>query len=108
MGVVDMPKIKPISDLKNYKEVLKDVTVSKPVFLTKNGRGMYAIVALDEYESMQSSLDFYQDYLKNNEMVNVRINEESDISYGRGCLKGKIWMSDDFDEPLECFKEYME
>jgi hypothetical protein len=24
-----------------------------------------------------------------------------------GCLKGKIWMSDDFDEPLEDFKEYM-
>ena len=24
-----------------------------------------------------------------------------------GCMKGKIWMSDDFDEPLEDFKEYM-
>jgi hypothetical protein len=27
---------------------------------------------------------------------------------GFGCLKGKIWMSPDFDEPLEEFKEYME
>jgi len=25
-----------------------------------------------------------------------------------GLLKGKIWMSQDFDEPLEDFKEYME
>jgi len=25
-----------------------------------------------------------------------------------GSLKGKIWMSDDFDEPLEDFKEFME
>jgi len=25
-----------------------------------------------------------------------------------GSLKGKIWMSDDFDEPLEKFREYME
>ena len=25
-----------------------------------------------------------------------------------GCMKGKIWMSDDFDEPLEEMKEYME
>lgn len=25
-----------------------------------------------------------------------------------GCLKGKIWMSEDFDAPLEDFKEYME
>jgi len=24
-----------------------------------------------------------------------------------GCMKGKIWISDDFDEPLEDFKEYM-
>lgn len=24
-----------------------------------------------------------------------------------GALKGKIWISDDFDEPLEEFKEYM-
>jgi hypothetical protein len=27
---------------------------------------------------------------------------------GFGCMKGKIWMAPDFDEPLEDFKEYME
>ncbi len=26
----------------------------------------------------------------------------------RGSAKGKVWMSDDFDEPLEDFKEYMD
>ena len=26
----------------------------------------------------------------------------------RGSAKGKVWMSDDFDEPLADFKEYME
>ena len=25
-----------------------------------------------------------------------------------GCMKGKMWMPDDFDAPLEDFKEYME
>ncbi len=25
-----------------------------------------------------------------------------------GCMKGKIWMSDDFDAPLDDMKEYME
>ena len=25
-----------------------------------------------------------------------------------GTAKGQVWMSDDFDEPLEEFKEYME
>ena len=34
-----MPNIKPISDLRNYTEVLRDVAVGAPVFLTKNGRG---------------------------------------------------------------------
>jgi len=28
-------------------------------------------------------------------------------SFGRGCMKGKMWMADDFDAPLEDFKEYM-
>ena len=27
---------------------------------------------------------------------------------GLGSLKGQIWMADDFDGPLEDFKEYME
>jgi len=30
------------------------------------------------------------------------------ISELRGLLKGKIWMSDDFNEPLEEMQEYME
>jgi len=25
-----------------------------------------------------------------------------------GCMKGKIWMAEDFDAPLDDFKEYME
>ena len=36
---VIMPNIKPISDLRNYSDVLRDVSVGAPVFLTKNGRG---------------------------------------------------------------------
>lgn len=45
-----MPKIKPISDLRNYNEVLKDIEVGSPVFLTKNGRGKFATVDIEEYE----------------------------------------------------------
>ena len=26
----------------------------------------------------------------------------------RGSAKGKVWMSDDFDEPIEDFQEYMQ
>ena len=28
--------------------------------------------------------------------------------FGRGCMKGKMWIADDFDAPLDDFKEYME
>jgi DNA-damage-inducible protein J len=30
------------------------------------------------------------------------------LPFGRGCMKGKIWMAEDFDAPLEDFKAYME
>ena len=43
-----MPNIKPISDLRNYNEVLRDVEEGSPVFLHKNGRGKYAIEELRE------------------------------------------------------------
>ena len=33
-----MQNIKPVSDLRNYTEVLRDVAVAEPVFLTKNGK----------------------------------------------------------------------
>lgn len=51
-----MPNIKPISDLRNYSEVLNDVAVGAPVFLTKNGRGRYAIVDITDYERAQATL----------------------------------------------------
>ena len=51
-----MPNIKPISDLRNYNEVLRDVAEGAPVFLTKNGRGRYAILDLREYEKTQATL----------------------------------------------------
>ena len=45
-----MPNIKPISDLRNYTEVLHEVAVGEPVFLTKNGRGRYAILDIRDYD----------------------------------------------------------
>lgn len=48
--VNDMPNIKPVSDLRNYGEVLRDVAVGIPLFLTKNGRGRYVIMDIDDYK----------------------------------------------------------
>jgi prevent-host-death family protein len=51
-----MPNIKPVSDLRNYNDVLRDIAVGEPVFLTKNGRGKYAIVDMEEFEKTQAAL----------------------------------------------------
>ncbi len=51
-----MPNIKPVSDLRNYNEVLKGITVGEPVFLTKNGRGRFAILDIEEYEKNEATI----------------------------------------------------
>lgn len=51
-----MPNIKPISDLRNYNEVLRDIAIGEPVFLTKNGRGRYVLIDINEYEKLTASL----------------------------------------------------
>ena len=45
-----MPTILPISDLRNYTEVLNQVDVDRPVYLTRNGRGSYVISKIDDYD----------------------------------------------------------
>ena len=51
-----MPNIKPVSDLRNYNEVLVECKAGNPVFLTKNGRGKYVIIDIREYEKQQATL----------------------------------------------------
>lgn len=59
-----MPNIKPISDLRNYTEVLRDVEEGAPVFLTKNGRGRYAILDMQDYEKGRAKLKLMQELAK--------------------------------------------
>ncbi len=54
-----MPIIKPVSDLRNYSSVLEGVAEGSPVYLTKNGRGRYAIVDIkdqEDYERIKEAL----------------------------------------------------
>ena len=50
-----MPNIKPVSDLRNYTEVLNEVTEESPVYLTRNGRGEYAIIKLKELDKLKAT-----------------------------------------------------
>ena len=52
---------------------------------------------------------YYIRFLKNEKKTeNVDAKRKGNIRELYGIYKGKGWMSDDFDEPLEDFKEYME
>ena len=59
-----MPNIKPISDLRNYTEGLQDGSVGAPVFLTKNGRGKYAILDIHDYDRIQSTIQLMNELAK--------------------------------------------
>ena len=59
-----MPKIRPVSDLRNYNEVLREISVDEPVFLTKNGRGRYVIVDMEEYEKQRAALKLLSELSK--------------------------------------------
>ncbi|HHT88725.1 MAG TPA: type II toxin-antitoxin system prevent-host-death family antitoxin [Clostridiales bacterium] len=51
-----MPNIKPISDLRNYTEVLNEVREDSPVYLTRNGRGEYAIIKLEDLDKIRATI----------------------------------------------------
>ncbi len=54
-----MPNIKPISDLRNYTEVLKQVDATRRVYLTRNGHGEYGILTMSEIDELDRCRDAY-------------------------------------------------
>lgn len=52
-----MPKIRPISDLRNnFTEISRIVHESKePVFLTKNGYGDMVVMSIEQYEALMTA-----------------------------------------------------
>ena len=50
-----MPKIAPVSDLRNYGSVLEQVEVGSPVYLTRNGHGAYSIRDMKDEENFQKA-----------------------------------------------------
>lgn len=50
-----MINIRSVSDLRNYTDALKDIAPGSPVFLTKNGRGKYVVMLIDDYEKLIGS-----------------------------------------------------
>lgn len=78
-----MPNIKPVSDLRNYTEVLNEVNEGSPVYLTRNGRGEYAIVKISELEKLKATIRLL-----------------SDIEEGEKSAREKGWLSADDVEAI--------
>ena len=76
-----MPAIKPISDLRNYTEVLKEVDAVSRVYLTRNGHGAYAIMSIEEADEL--------DRLKAAHSIVADLNRSKERAEKEG------WVSDD-------------
>ena len=63
-----MPNIKPISDLRNYNEVLRDVTIGSPVFLTKNGEGDLVVMDIVAYDQREKQLELREKLIEIEEL----------------------------------------
>jgi len=73
-----MTNIKPISDLRNYTEVLNEVKEDSPVYLTRNGRGEYVIIKLNELDKLKATIKLL-----------------ANLEEGQNSARGKGWLSAD-------------
>ena len=81
-----MPNIKPISDLRNYETVLENVQVGKPLYLTKNGRGCYAVLNIDEEEEQRIKAEKY-------DRMQAQLRLMCELSEGRKSGEEEGWIS---------------
>lgn len=54
----------PVSELRNYNQVLNDVSYGEQVILTKNGRAQYAVVNIDEWQKQKAKLRLLEELQK--------------------------------------------
>ena len=81
-----MPNIRPISDLRNYSAVLDSVTAEAPVYLTKNGRGCYTIMDMEEQEKQQIKAEEY-------DRMKAQLTLMCELSIGRKSGEEEGWIS---------------
>jgi prevent-host-death family protein len=61
-GVITLPIIKPISDLRNNFNYISEIchTEGEPVFITKNGHEDLVVMSHALYEKQQAVIELYQ------------------------------------------------
>ena len=50
-----MPIIAPVSELRNYGQVLEKVKPNAPVYLTKNGHGKFSVHSIEDDEEFEKA-----------------------------------------------------
>lgn len=85
-----MPMIKPVSELRNYPEVLKDVGVGHPVYLTKNGTGRYVLIDIADYANVEAAAQLSFELMRGRSSgeTNGWINKEQMHSHFKEKLNG--------------------
>ena len=58
-------------------------------------------------ESLQTEVLHYIEFLSHQYSKSSKIPQDSALKRQAGILKGKIWIADDFDAPLEDLQDYM-
>jgi PHD/YefM family antitoxin component YafN of YafNO toxin-antitoxin module len=78
-GMITMPNIKPISDLRNYTSVVNEVSYGSRVYLTKNGHGNIALINMQELDDIEKRLALYK-FKYEMAIAEKSIKEEGTIS----------------------------
>ena len=122
MYIGTVPDVRPVSDLRqNMAEITESIDAeNRPVILTKHGRGKYILLGLEEYNRIIAITELYKAI--DDGIVDIEAGRVSDFKIfaekaavpevknrrlAFGCLKGKINVPDDFNEPLDDFEDYM-
>lgn len=50
-----MPTITPVSELRNYGQVLEKVEPNAPVYLTKNGHGKFSVHSIEDDDEFEKA-----------------------------------------------------
>ena len=50
-----MPMIAPVSELRNYGQILEKVKPNAPVYLTKNGHGKFSVHSIEDDEEFEKA-----------------------------------------------------
>ena len=81
-----MPNIKPISDLRNYAAVLETVQMRQKQQMTKNGRGCYTVMNIDEQEEQREKAEKY-------DQMQAQLRLMCELAEGRRSGEEEGWIS---------------